>query len=449
MSGRTPSDPDSADAATTSVGQSARSAAAASETASNARSTDSEIDAAFAAATSEKPPPPPYPSPPRRPAATLVGIAPPVVKQTKPERPLEDQTGPTEPSAAPLVAPAPTSPTQSSKTASYEVPRPVQAFDQEELNTPPDSDAALTLRRGPAPDAAQTRSSEKPFHRRRRPPTLGRVMAVRVRVLGGAAPFWAVLGLLIMPLLAVTALLAVAVSMRHRPAAPAVATAPLATTASSAIEPVASAAPAESGTPPLELSELEGKPAGTLTSDQLLARAAGRREREMSVAKGLRQNIEREPDAIKQKSMLLALRKLTANPVTAPEALGAMATLPGSQGPDLLYEIWIAGPMRPEGELARELLYSSDIRPKASDALSVALDLRAATSCEQAKEALSRAIKAGDRRSLSPINKLVSKRGCGPGKKEDCYACLREGDMIKDAAKAAKRRKSPAPFTVR
>jgi hypothetical protein len=163
----------------------------------------------------------------------------------------------------------------------------------------------------------------------------------------------------------------------------------------------------------------------------------------------LRENLEREPDAIKQKSMLLALRKLTTSPGTAPEALGAMATLPGSLGPDLLYEIWIAGPTRPEAELARELLYSSDVRQKASPALSVALDLRAAKTCEEAQAALTQAVETGDRRALAPMNRFMKKRGCGPDKREDCYLCLREGDAIKHAIVATKKRKAPAPFTMR
>src|SRR5688572_18202596 len=105
MSGRPPSDPGSADA------KPAEAAAG--------RSTDSEIDAAFAAATSEKPPPVQQPLP-RRPAGTLVGIAPPVL--------------PALPEPEPEPAPVEAAP-------------PVKRVMTESEEASPDSDAALTLRR--------------------------------------------------------------------------------------------------------------------------------------------------------------------------------------------------------------------------------------------------------------------------------------------------------------
>jgi len=415
MSGRPPSDPRSADAKP-----------AAERVA--ARTTDSEIDAAFEAATSQMPAP--ARAQPRRQAATLVGIAPPVL---------------------PAVPPAP-----------LETAPPVKRVMTESEESPsPDSDAAPTVRRELPNDLRPTPISEKPAQpaeerpkhrsfRARRPPSFGRVLRLKVRTLGIEAPLWFVVALLIMPFALAAGLAGSELIKARRQPRAVVASAPSAEPVSSgAGAPVASAAPSASAVSQLELTELEAQPAGSLTSEQVLARAGARLEREISVAKGLRQNIEREPDVIKQKGMLLALRKLTANPTTAPEALAGMASLPGPTGPDLLYEIWVSRQSRPEvAELARELLYSSDVRPKASEALGANLDLRASTHCDETKAAMAKVLEVGDRRSLPALSKLMSKRGCGPSKRDDCYPCLGDRAEIKAGAGAVKKRRAPTPFSV-
>src|SRR5262249_28807071 len=147
----------------------------------------------------------------------------------------------------------------------------------------------------------------------------------------------------------------------------------------------------------------------------------GRREREVSAARALRQKLEREPDQIKDKIVLSDLRKFTADPDTANEALSAMAALPGPVGPDLLYAVWTGTTGKTDvTELAQALVYSKDVRPKASPALSVALDLRAAQTCEQNRDLLPRVLNDGDQRALASLAKLNKKTGCGPTKLQDC-----------------------------
>ena len=52
----------------------------------------------------------------------------------------------------------------------------------------------------------------------------------------------------------------------------------------------------------------------------------------------------------------------------------------------------------------------------------------------------------GDRRSFHLLNKLTRKYGCGPNKRQDCYACLRDGKDLDAALKAVKARREPRPF---
>jgi hypothetical protein len=123
-----------------------------------------------------------------------------------------------------------------------------------------------------------------------------------------------------------------------------------------------------------------------------------------------------------------------------------MAAIDGPSGADLLYEVWTGTSAKTEAtELARALVYSNDVRPKASPALAIALELRQAETCEQFQTALPKALTDGDRRSLTPLMKLGNRRGCGPKKSQDCFACLRaSAEEITATINAAKSRRGPA-----
>jgi hypothetical protein len=88
-------------------------------------------------------------------------------------------------------------------------------------------------------------------------------------------------------------------------------------------------------------------------------------------------------------------------------------------------------------------LLGKDVRPKASPALAVALELREAETCEENLKLLAKATELGDKRSLAPIARLGRRTGCGPAKRDDCFACLREGDALKNALVAVKKRREP------
>ncbi|HEY3666221.1 MAG TPA: hypothetical protein VGL19_09485, partial [Polyangiaceae bacterium] len=175
------------------------------------------------------------------------------------------------------------------------------------------------------------------------------------------------------------------------------------------------------------LAELESRPASSLRSRELVLLAEARAEQKRSVASALREKLESDPSSGKDSALQGQLLRLAEDPATAAEALSSMALLPQPTGADLLYEVWTGTPVRSDTtELARSLLYSPDVRPKASPALAVSLDLRVAETCEQYAAALPKALTDGDRRALHLLLKLNVKRGCGPKKTEDCYACLRD-----------------------
>jgi hypothetical protein len=182
------------------------------------------------------------------------------------------------------------------------------------------------------------------------------------------------------------------------------------------------------------------------SASELLELAARRSERRLQTAQALRRKVEAEPALARDKGVQGELLKQAADAETAREALAAMAALEGPLGADLLYEVWTGTPARNDvTELARALVYSTDVRRKASPALAVALDLRQAETCEQFQVALPKALKDGDRRSLHLLVKLGNKRGCGPKKSQDCYACLRAApDELTATINAVKSRRSPS-----
>lgn len=138
------------------------------------------------------------------------------------------------------------------------------------------------------------------------------------------------------------------------------------------------------------------------------------------------------------------IEKLAADREVGNDTLSMLAGLPGPVGPDLLYMVWShTHGTTDTSELAEQLLYSKDVRPKASPALSIALDLRNTTDCKKMVELLKRAEQKGDRRSVVPILHLNVKHGCGPKKRADCWPCLRKTTLIKDAFKAVNKNKAP------
>jgi hypothetical protein len=194
------------------------------------------------------------------------------------------------------------------------------------------------------------------------------------------------------------------------------------------------------------LAELEARPAGSLNAREVVLLAEGHAEQKRAAASALRQKLEQAPalgqDAATQNQLL----HLAEDPATAVDSLTAMAHLTGTAGPDLLYEVWTGTQTRTDAtELARALLYSTDVRPHASAALAVVLDLRVAETCEQYQSVLPKALTDGDRRAVHLLTKLSAKRGCGPKKTVDCYACLRaEPDELTATINAVKSRRAPS-----
>jgi hypothetical protein len=281
---------------------------------------------------------------------------------------------------------------------------------------------------------------------------VGEALRTRVRFAGGKVSLIAVL----VPVFAVVASVAALLGGLYASARSRAPVSQAAAAASGAGAPVApevasaaSAAPSVAGrSAPVPnrtaLAELEQKKPGELGTEEVLAVAEGKAEKAMADARGLADRLAADATLAKDPAVLTELRTLAAAPETHRLALAAMARLPGPVSADLLYEVWTGTAEKSEStELARALLLGHDVRPKASPALAIALELRQAESCEAYQPLISKATELGDKRSLAPLAKLLRRTGCGPAKRDDCYACLREGDALKNAIVAVKKRREP------
>lgn len=301
-----------------------------------------------------------------------------------------------------------------------------------------------------APDVHEMHDDEHDYGDRPVLPGFGAAMAVRVRFMGGEVPLWSLFAPVVIVAALAAALAASAAS--HAPAQQSgddgLRAVPSASGEATKAAPAERAAPAQSADNASPASpEGYDLPAGSYSAKDVLAIAAKRSARDVAAAQALAASLDRDPAAIQEPRILNDLRRYSDNPDTAKIVLEAMAKLPAPLAPDLLYEVWTGTPERNDvTELARALLMSKDVRPKASTSLAVALDLRAAETCEQNAQVLPRAVKDADRRSLHLLIKLQRKYGCGPNKRLDCYPCLRSGDQLESAIKTSREHPEPRPF---
>ena len=296
-------------------------------------------------------------------------------------------------------------------------------------------------------------------------PSFAAALGQRVRFAGGEVPLWSLVTPLVLLVALGAAFAAAAVTSAAEPGA-AQATlraTPEASALASPVLPVPLPAPSVVSTDEkprvltlLErvasgddaaVKELSAKPVADFRVDEAISLSLGQSAQDVRAARALRDRVDHDPGLIKDPEVLAQLRRGTDAPDTARDALAAMANVPGPISADLIYEVWTATASRTTAtDLARSLIYTKEVRAKASKALSIALDLRDADTCEKSRDLLDRATAEADHRAFHLLNKLTRKYGCGPNKRQDCYACLRDGKGLDVALRTVKARHEPHPF---
>ena len=299
-------------------------------------------------------------------------------------------------------------------------------------------------------------------------PSFGAALAQRVRFAGGEVPLWSLVTPLVLLVALGTAFAAAAVTSAADPSAPQPAL-------KASAEPSASVAQLPAPLPPVPtpsltasvddkpkpltllervalgddaaVKELSAKPVSDLRVEEAISLSLGQSAQDVRAARALRDRVDHDPGLIKDPDVLTQLRHYTDDPETSRDALSAIANVPGPISADLIYEVWTATASRTTAtDLARSLIYSKEVRAKASPALAIALDLRDADTCEKNRDLMDRVAADGDRRAFHLLGKLTRKYGCGANKRADCYACLRSGTDLDATMKAVKARREPHPF---
>ena len=118
----------------------------------------------------------------------------------------------------------------------------------------------------------------------------------------------------------------------------------------------------------------------------------------------------------------------------------------GELGPDVLFDLALARGNPKLARRAQEVIEKPAFGPRASKALRVALELRAAKkmspgeSCRVRRELFARAKEEGDTRSVPYLSELTSTRGCGFLRRGDCFPCLHNDGLLTEAINAARAR---------
>ncbi|HEX9619860.1 MAG TPA: hypothetical protein VF989_06985 [Polyangiaceae bacterium] len=181
-----------------------------------------------------------------------------------------------------------------------------------------------------------------------------------------------------------------------------------------------------------------------LTANEAVAVSEGQRRQELARLQTLGKKLAEDASLLAAPESLKKLTEFARDDDTSRETLAILAELDTPESVDLIYEIWTGTRGRTDATaLAEALVYSKDVRPKASEALAVALDLRKAETCEERKALIERAVEFADRRSLHLLGKLNVRRGCGPTKREDCNACLGDRKRLAEAIQRARRETGP------
>ncbi len=199
------------------------------------------------------------------------------------------------------------------------------------------------------------------------------------------------------------------------------------------------------------LFALEQRDRNSRTAAEWLALAQGRMKRR-EVSEGLAayaEALSKDRSLASNRTLLAALRYFAEREATGDAVLEFAAERLGSHGADLLFHVWSSTSRKTRAtQRARELLDAAVVQQNMSEPLRIAMSLRKVESCADYRELLPLAERAGDRRSLLPLQQLVKTDGCGENGKQDCYPCLRGDAQLKAAITQVEMRSAPR-FTTR
>ncbi len=205
------------------------------------------------------------------------------------------------------------------------------------------------------------------------------------------------------------------------------------------------------------LTSLERADERQRSPEDALALARGHGALALRDLEALVASIREEPGLAHDRSTLARLHHFLDEPLPL-DTLVQLGKVPGPESLDLLHSVWRRRGPDTVGLLARDLLRREGALEGASGALRVAVELERQLEerparpsqqqrrCERLQALLPRAAAEGDRRCAPQLAELERRDGCGPDGKQDCHPCLRDGEELREAQEAIRRREAPAPW---
>jgi serine/threonine-protein kinase len=147
--------------------------------------------------------------------------------------------------------------------------------------------------------------------------------------------------------------------------------------------------------------------------------------------------------------LIADVRRAALDAPTSEAALKFAASALGTNGVDVVYDVWDSSKAVPSraalSKVARSYLDDDAVRAKAAPALKLLLELGKAQKegCAGVKRWLARAATDADARVLPALKRFDDRRGCGFLGLNDCYSCLRAGKELGAAASGAAARPAP------
>jgi serine/threonine-protein kinase len=156
--------------------------------------------------------------------------------------------------------------------------------------------------------------------------------------------------------------------------------------------------------------------------------------------------IEVDPSAASDKSVREGVMSAASQESAADQTLPVLEAGLGELGPDVLYDLTLAKGGAKVAKRAQESIDKPAVIARASKALKVALELRAARrltpgeACRVRRELFARAKEEGDARALPYLSELTSTRGCGFLRRGDCFPCLHGDGLLTEAISTVRAR---------
>jgi serine/threonine-protein kinase len=146
--------------------------------------------------------------------------------------------------------------------------------------------------------------------------------------------------------------------------------------------------------------------------------------------------LEADPSAAADLKLQEDVRNASLFKDTQDVAFALLEAHMGMRGVDIIYDIAFgsSGRLYPQAaSRAKQSLEKSDVKGRASPALSVLLSFRDAKTCEAKHALLQDAGDKGDGRMNTLLQSYLSTHGCGFLGRSDCYGCMHKDTALRDA----------------